>query len=178
MRHACNASRNAEAEYVHAQGPRAKRVNRLGTVEATTPLSGVTAIDGIAVSNDATVLYWVAGASTSAVKRHSLADGSALSDLVSAVAGRFSLDLLVQPDDTLLVSYYKQSAPRSFSVRRYDTAGTLLNTAAATHSRRPIGGRFIAAHRAVYWRSESGGNRAPDLFTVVADAIEPAVFDN
>lgn len=78
---------------------------------------------GIAVSRDGRTLYYAQAGSNKPVHRYDLAGSSALSDLVAGVVGEDIKEIVVLADDTVLVA-----ADVGDKVRRYSTAGALLNT--------------------------------------------------
>lgn len=85
----------------------------------------------LAASNDETVLYYVSSTSVGGekqIRRWNLTTDTAMSDLVAEVTDHFTFDILVLSDDTIIASYIKTTATINIECRRYDAAGTLLNT--------------------------------------------------
>lgn len=83
----------------------------------------------IAVSLDETILYYFVNTAGTAIKRWDLINDVALTDFVSGVAGYFMIfDMLVLSDGTILAGYQKNTATVDYFVRRYNAAGTILNT--------------------------------------------------
>ena len=78
-------------------------------------------------NNDETILYYNRGTSEP-VKRVSLPSGAPQADFVAAVTNYKNDDILIVPDGSILISYYKSTVTRDLFVRRYNAAGTLLNT--------------------------------------------------
>ena len=90
-------------------------------------LTGVTVINRLAVDDTESIMYYTQGGA-SAIKRWDLLTNVALSDLVATDANFDSYDLLVLEDDTILICLLGAAGtPRQVLVRRYNTAGTLLN---------------------------------------------------
>lgn len=87
-------------------------------------------VGAIAVNNDETILYYApaTGVSTSAIKRFDLVTDLPLSDLAAHTAGYAVFDILIHSDDSILASRVKSSATADVLVRRYDAAGSTLNT--------------------------------------------------
>lgn len=83
---------------------------------------------GIAVANDESILYWSRSGGTGPIRRIDLATDMALSDLVPADLMLRVGDLIMLPDDTLLALYWGAGLTRTMEVRRFDAAGTLLDT--------------------------------------------------
>lgn len=101
-----------------------------GVLSAAVEINAGTGMTCLAANNDDTILYW-SGLSTSVntpVKRWDIVNGVALADFVAAEPDYQNEDIIVLEDDTILISYYKDSLPRDFYVRRYDADGTLLDT--------------------------------------------------
>jgi hypothetical protein len=89
--------------------------------------SGMTCLAG---NNDNTILYW-SGLNTSEntpVRRWDIVGGVALTDLAAALVNYANEDIIVLADDTILISYFKSTVARDLFVRRYNAAGTILNT--------------------------------------------------
>ena len=107
----------------------ANYVTDAGALGPTHTLTGITRMDCIAASNDETILYLsaTAGANLS-IRRWDLVGNVELSPLAAAVTNYITQDILVLADDTILASYIKTSATINVQVRRYNAAGTLLNT--------------------------------------------------
>ena len=85
---------------------------------------------GMAASADETVLYFAGtGGSTNVpIRRWDLVNDVALTDLAAAEPGYRVGDILVLDDDSVVVLYFDNAAPRDLFVRRYDAAGATLNT--------------------------------------------------
>lgn len=85
---------------------------------------------GFAVSADETIVYLsgVGGSTNSNIKRWDIAGAVYLSDLSATVANYRITDMLVLSDGSIIAVYFKTTVTRDMFVRRYDTAGTLLNT--------------------------------------------------
>lgn len=104
-------------------------VDHVGTVGAGLSITGSLGTPGaIAASNDQTKLYHAQATTNVPVKRSSLVDGSALTQLAAGIVNYQAQDILVLSDNTILVGYAKSSATADFKVLRYQDDGTLLNT--------------------------------------------------
>ena len=100
--------------------------NVLGTV---VDLPGGVGMSCLAANNDDTILYWAgSGSGGGAIQRWNIPGGVALADFASLVSGYQNEDIIVLEDGTILISYYKSTVTRDFFVRRYNAAGTILNT--------------------------------------------------
>lgn len=84
-------------------------------------------LQSLCSDNTESILYYNRG-NGFALQRWNITGGSPLSDLAAAVASYTNPDILVIPDGTILVLYWKPTATRDLYVRRYNASGTLLNT--------------------------------------------------
>lgn len=129
-------------EFFAAYGPSnptVKRVDGTGAVVNTYTLTGMTLPFGMAASNDGTILYHADNSlTTSKIRRWNLPGAAALSDLAAAVSAYYVNDILVLSDDTIVAIYSAPFLGQAF-VRRYNAAGTLLNTYAIGASDFPSG---------------------------------------
>ena len=104
-------------------------VSAAGVLGATTWVLPEVGLDAAAASNDDTVLYFSGQISGgSAIERWDLINDVALADLVAAVVGYIVIDILVLSDDSLVVGYFKSSAPQDLLATRYDATGAVLHT--------------------------------------------------
>lgn len=108
----------------HASTGEVRSIARDGTLGAIHNTGNV--IGGIAASNDETILYNARGTANQAIRRWDLVNDIALSDLAAGIANYAPLDILVPEDDSIIVGYTR--AGIEHSIRRYNAAGTLLNT--------------------------------------------------
>jgi hypothetical protein len=101
-----------------------------GTLITSYTITGITDMNGIAVSNDGTKLYWATNnINASSVRRWNLSGGAALTDLAASIGSNYHCtDILVLEDDTILVMYNKSGPTSAVLVKRYQDDGTLLNT--------------------------------------------------
>lgn len=102
-----------------------------GLLSATTEtITAITDMNGIAVSNDGTILYWATNnINASSVRRWNLSTNTADTDLAASIGSNyFCTDLLILEDDSILVLYNKSAASSAVLVKRYQDDGTLLNT--------------------------------------------------
>jgi len=83
-------------------------------------------LDGLAASNDGTILYFSQMDALTPIRRWDLVNNIALSDLAATAAGG-NTDILVLDDDSIVVANFNYGTG-NFTVRRYDPSGTLLNT--------------------------------------------------
>lgn len=108
-----------------------KQISTAGAVLQTigpVTLSPSTTIAGFAVDVGETIAYLSESANGGGIRRLDLASATFLSDLVAGTAGDTpEQDLIVLPDDTLLAPFFQLSSSTGV-VRRYNAAGTLLNT--------------------------------------------------
>lgn len=93
----------------------------------TYTITGISDINGIAVSNDGTKLYWATNnVNASQIRRWDLSGNAALADLAASIGNSYHVtDLLVLEDDTILALYNKTG---TVVAKRYQDNGTLLNT--------------------------------------------------
>lgn len=103
-------------------------LNSDGTWTLITWDLGVVAVAAVCPNNAETILYFVRqGGGVGQIERYDLVNSLPLSDLAAAVPTNATYDICVLADDTILASYVDLS-PNNFEVRRYSTAGALLNT--------------------------------------------------
>jgi hypothetical protein len=103
-----------------------KNISSAGAILSTTSLTGNSSIDGLAVSNDSTVIYHGRGLGNP-VRRW--VGGTNGTDLAASAGASYrnGYDIVVLPDDTILVSYFHNTTGEFF-VRRYTDGGTLQQT--------------------------------------------------
>lgn len=88
-----------------------------------------TGTNALAVNNAETVMYISHSPSSAAlIKRWDMIGNVFLTDLTASLADHRITDLLVMPDDTIIACYFKTTTPRDCFIRRYNSAGILLNT--------------------------------------------------
>jgi hypothetical protein len=102
-----------------------KNISSFGSVLATHTLTGNNSINGLAANADQSVIYHGRGISQP-VRRW--VGGTNGTNLAAAEVGYFNgFDIIVLPDDTILVSYFHQTTGEVF-VRQYTDGGSLLQT--------------------------------------------------
>jgi hypothetical protein len=98
-----------------------------GSFGPTTWTVGQDNVNALAANNAETILYYSTADVASPVYRWDLATNTTLSNLVAGVANFRVRDILNLDDDTVVVGF-EGSASTQYIVRRYSTAGALLNT--------------------------------------------------
>lgn len=94
-------------------------VDELGN--ASSPVNVGSGLRNLAANNDETILYHALGTANQPIKRWDIVNGVPLSDFLPGVVGEAALDILILDDDTIIIGYPN-------SIKRYNAAGTLLNT--------------------------------------------------
>lgn len=99
-----------------------------GTLSGPEILAGMTSCTAVGASNDETILYHAFNGNNVAVRTWNLVTHAAGANLVAAVPNYQVTDILVLGDDTIVVGYYKSTVTRDFYIKRFNAAGTTLNT--------------------------------------------------
>ncbi len=103
-------------------------ISKTGVFGATHTLTGFNSLGGISANNDGTIIYVGANSATAPVKRWDTVGNAFLSDLAVGVAGAGIFDILyLAAADEILVNF-SDNIPSLFQVKRYNPAGTLLET--------------------------------------------------
>jgi hypothetical protein len=127
----------------------------------------------LAANNDDTILYFAGfgGSVNTPVKRWNIPGAVALTDFATGLANYQNEDIIVLADDTILISYFKSSVARDFFVRRYNAAGTILNTynfGSVTFSTPPKIARALDNPNSFWaWTANTSGGNLISTFTNV-----------
>ncbi len=176
----CQGTQRFWMAYVETGVINVRSVTSTGTLGTAHTLTAIATVACIAANNDETILYYTPS-SSSKIARWNLSTDTAMADLVATSAGYITSDMLLMSDDTILVIQSKTSAMVDVRVRRYDAAGTLLNTYSFGSANAFPGGTLP---RLAYsptdptdfwiWRHPSGGDLGTSRFenvTVSSGAI-------
>lgn len=117
----------ADDVFYVSTGATLRTVDTAGNVGGTTWTLAATA-SNLAINADATIAYYNSSGSGAAVRRFDIPGNGALSNLAAGVAGYFIGSIHVSPDGSILVHYFKTSGGVDHFIRRYDTAGTIVQT--------------------------------------------------
>lgn len=107
--------------------PLVQVVSENGTIGGTTFSLGTTSLESLCADNTEAILYYCQVGFGVPVKRWDLALNSAMSDLVGSIASYQQPDILVIGDGTIIVLYYN-SGTKDVQAKRYNAAGSTLNT--------------------------------------------------
>jgi len=99
-------------------------------VDAVVTTITTTGLSAFSVNNDETLIYLAGsgGVNNSNIKVWNIGTASFDADLVASVANHRVSDMLMLSDGTLLAMYVGTFSPNDIFVRRYNAAGTTLNT--------------------------------------------------
>jgi len=152
-------------------------VNADGTIGGTTWTLPSIGLVGLSVNNAETILYYTGqgtvppggppstgGVLASPVQRWDLVNDLPLSDLAAGVVDYFNYDTMVLADDTILQLYIHTSETDAF-VRRYSTAGAVLNTYTipVTNANFALPRLAYASNPATFWLMWVADDATPGL---------------
>jgi hypothetical protein len=114
--------------------PILRTISTAGVVGGTTyvlPGTSATRVVQAGLSRDGTILYYLLSSTNPVVKRYSLSTLSAMTDLAAGVGANWEArkDMLVLPDDSIVVSYFNESVnPQTSKIIHYESDGTIRYT--------------------------------------------------